>query len=183
MAVDTLMKNNVSICFYLFILTGTASMPSFAQRTGGEHGYPSRPIRFIVPQATGGSNDMMARFMGHHLSERLGKQDIVALGKAKPGYINMASAGGFQHFVSELFRSMAGIEMAILLYKGGFPAIINRLSAEISAIIKLPETQKRLTAEGAETDFKPAAEIDKIIKAELIKWARVAKDARMASEK
>ena len=58
-----------------------------------------------------------------------------------------------------------------------------RLSAEISAIIKLPETQKRFTAEGAETDFKPAAEIDRIIKAELIKWARVAKDARMAREK
>ena len=39
--------------------------------------YPSRPIRFIVPQATGGSNDTLSRLMAHHLSERLGKQVVV----------------------------------------------------------------------------------------------------------
>lgn len=309
------------------------SAPSLAQRTIGAPAYPTKPIRLIVPQATGGSNDTMARFMAHHLSERLGKQvvvdnragadgiigteiaarsspdghtwlmasgayamnpavrkvpydpatafawiamlgtgpsvltthpsfpvssvkDIIALGKAKPGYINMASAGGYQHFISVLFRSMSGIDMAILLYKGGFPAlldvmsgqahmlvgslvtsnthirsgklkaiatggarrtpllpdlptiaesglpgyessnywaiatpagtppaIINRVSTEIGAILRLPETEKRFTAEGAETEFKPAAEIDKLVRAELVKWARVAKEARMDSEK
>ena len=39
--------------------------------------FPQRPIRFIVPQATGGSNDTLGRLMGHHLSERLGKQVVI----------------------------------------------------------------------------------------------------------
>ena len=295
--------------------------------------YPTKPIRFIVPQATGGSNDTLARLMGHHLSERLGKQvvvdnrpgadgiigteiaaraapdghtwlmasgayamnaavrkmpydpatafawfamlgngpsvlvthpsipvssvkDLIAMGKAKPGYFTMASAGGFQHFVSELFRSLSGIDMQIVLYRGGFPAlldvmsgqahlllgslvtsnthirtgklkpiatgggkrtallpdlptiaesglpgydasnywaiastagtppaIVRRVSNDIGTILKLPETHKRFTAEGAEVDFKPAADVDKIIKAEILKWTRVARETRMPADK
>lgn len=327
------MRHYVSICFYSVFLTCTAVAQSLAQRTATDTGYPTRPIRFIVPQAPGGSNDTLARLMGHHLSERLGKQvvvdnrpgadgiigteiaaraapdghtwlmvsgayamnaavrkmpydpatafawfaklgsgpsvlvthpsipvtsvkDIIALGKAKPGYFTMASAGGYQHFVSELFRSLSGIDMQIVLYRGGFPAlldvmggqahillgslitsnthirsgkvkaiatggakrttllpdlptiaesglpgydasnywaiatatgtppaIVNRVSDEIGAILRLPEAQKRFTTEGAEVDFRPAGEIDKIIKAEIIKWTRVAKETRMASNK
>ncbi len=40
-------------------------------------GYPSRPIRFVVPFPPGGSNDIIARLMGLHLSERLGKPVII----------------------------------------------------------------------------------------------------------
>ena len=39
--------------------------------------YPSRPIRFIVPFPPGGSNDIMARLMSLHLTERLGKPVII----------------------------------------------------------------------------------------------------------
>ena len=39
--------------------------------------YPARPIRFIVPFPPGGSNDIMARLMGLHLTERLGKSVII----------------------------------------------------------------------------------------------------------
>lgn len=52
-------------------------MPSHAQRTANVHEFPTKPMRFIVPQATGGSNDTSSRLMGHHLSERLGKQVVV----------------------------------------------------------------------------------------------------------
>src|SRR5262249_41607537 len=50
-------------------------------------------------------------------------KELVALGKSKPNYITMASAGGFMHFVSAMFRSYAGMEAAIALYKGGAPAL------------------------------------------------------------
>jgi tripartite-type tricarboxylate transporter receptor subunit TctC len=39
--------------------------------------YPTKPIRVIVPQAPGGSNDIMARYVGAQLGERLGRQVVV----------------------------------------------------------------------------------------------------------
>ena len=41
------------------------------------HGYPSRPIRIIVPFSPGGSSDVLARFLGPRLSERLGQPMVV----------------------------------------------------------------------------------------------------------
>jgi tripartite-type tricarboxylate transporter receptor subunit TctC len=57
-------------------------------------------------------------------------QDVIALGKAKPNYLTMASAGGFMHFASAMFRSHAGIKAEIALYKGGAPALIDVISGQ-----------------------------------------------------
>src|SRR5205814_2866985 len=40
-------------------------------------GYPSRPVRLIVPFGSAGATDITARLMGQWLSERLGQQFIV----------------------------------------------------------------------------------------------------------
>ena len=293
--------------------------------------YPTRPIRIIVPQAPGGSNDIMARYVGGVLSERLGKQvvvdnrpgadgmigtdivakaapdgytmlmastaftmnpavisklpydplknfdfvatfgkapvvitvgpsvagslkDLLTLARSKPGYITMASAGGFMHFVSAMFRSQAKMDATIALYKGGAPALtdvlgghahmavatmvtvnpylkggklkalavgspkrlsvlpdvptateaglpyeasiwwawstasgtpaplLNKLNTEIAAILKLPETQKRFAAEAAEVEIRKPAEIREMIKVDLVKWEKVAADAKMPKQ-
>ena len=292
--------------------------------------YPTKPIRLIVPQAPGGSNDIIARYIGGQLAERLGRQvvvdnrpgaegmigtetvaraapdgytllmastaftmnpavvrklpydpikdfdfvamlgrgpvvitvgpslsvnslqELVALGKSKPNYITMASAGGFMHFVSAMFRNQAGIDAVIALYKGGAPAlidvmgghahmavatlvtasphirsgkikplatgsakrlavmpdlptvaeagmpgyeasiwwawattggtpapIINKLNTEVGAILKLPETAKRFSAEAAEVETQTPEQLRKMIPVDLAKWAKVAKDAKM----
>ena len=44
--------------------------------------YPTRPVRWIVPYPAGGATDIMARLIGHRLSERLGQQFII---ENKPG--------------------------------------------------------------------------------------------------
>jgi tripartite-type tricarboxylate transporter receptor subunit TctC len=40
-------------------------------------GYPSRPVRLLVPFPPGGSNDIMARYFGQYLAERLGQQVVI----------------------------------------------------------------------------------------------------------
>ena len=297
---------------------------------GAGASYPVRPIRVVVPQAPGGSNDIMARYIGGRLGERVGRQvvvdnrpgaegmigteivaranpdgytllaastaftmnpavirklpydpvkdfdwaatfgkapvvitvgpaakvnslqDLIALAKSKPNYITMASAGGFMHFVSAMFRSHAGFKGEIALYKGGAPAlldvisgqahmavatiptsnphiragrikalavgatkrapslpdvptsveaglpsyqaeiwwawattggtpqaVINKLNKEIAAVLALPETAKRFAVDSAEVDIRTPAEIRKMIRADLAKWAKVAQDAGM----
>ncbi len=292
--------------------------------------FPTKPIRVIVPQAPGGSNDIMARYFGLQVAERIGKpvvvdnrpgaegmigtdlvakanpdgytllmasaaftmnpavytklpydpvkdfdwvgmfgsapvvvcvsaslpvknvQELIAYGKAQPKGLTIASAGGFMHFVSAMFRSRAGIPSEVVLYRGGAPAIIdvmsgqahiavativtagpqlragklkplatgslkraaslpdvptlaeagvpnyeasiwwawasragtpqsvlNRMSNEIIAIQKLPETAKRFAAEGAEVIMMTPAEMRKMIPADIEKWKKVAIEANM----
>jgi tripartite-type tricarboxylate transporter receptor subunit TctC len=57
-------------------------------------------------------------------------QDLIAFGKAKPNVITIASAGGFMHFVSAMFRSHAGFNAEIALYKGGAPALLDVMSGQ-----------------------------------------------------
>jgi len=189
-------------------LTTCAQAAQRSASDGAGLNYPTKPIRVIVPQAPGGSNDIMARYVGGQLSERLSRQvvvdnragaegmigtelvaranpdgytllmastaftmnpsvvkklpydpikdfdwvatfgkapvvitvgpsapvnslrDLIALGKSKSNYITMASAGGFMHFVSAMFRSHAGFTGEIALYKGGAPALIDVMSGQ-----------------------------------------------------
>ncbi len=302
------------------------------QHSGAAEGadFPTKPIRVIVPQAPGGSNDIMARYFGIQVAERVGKpvvvdnrpgaegmigtdlvakanpdgytllmasaaftmnpavytklpydpvkdfdwvgmigsapvvvcvsaslpvknvQELIAYGKAQPKGLTIASAGGFMHFVSAMFRSRASLPSEVVLYRGGAPAIIdvmsgqahiavativtagpqlragklkplatgslkraaalpdvptlaeagvpnyeasiwwawasragtpqsvlNKLSNEIVAIQKLPETTKRFAAEGAEVIIMTPAEMRKMIPADIEKWKKVAIEANM----
>lgn len=294
--------------------------------------YPTRPIRLIVPFSPGGTNDILARMIGQHLTEVLGKtvivdnrtgaegiigteiavraapdghtlivlsaayvmnpavrklpydpvtalefiakvgtsatvlcvgpslpvnsvKDMLAVAKSKPGQIMLGSSGGFQHFITALFRNLSGQDLNIVLYKGAFPAMMEVIGGQLHAIIipivpslphlrggrlkalavgtlkrsallpelptldelglsgydaantysfataartppaivkrlhtliadymRLPETEKRLTAMGAEIDIKTGDEMRKIIPLEMAKWDKVARAAGMPRE-
>src|SRR5262245_1445690 len=61
-------------------------------------------------------------------------QELIALVKSKPGQMNYASAGnGSTHqFCAELLKSMAGIDMVHVPYKGSGPGIAGLLANEVS---------------------------------------------------
>lgn len=184
-------------------------------------------------------------------------QDLVALAKAKPRQITFgtAGAGGGSHLATEMFRSMAGIELIHVPYKGAAPAmtdlvagqvsmsfnqlastlphvssgririlaasgarrlpslpdvptiaeagvpgyeatswqglllpagaptaIVARLHKEIVGALRSPEMKERLTAEGSEAVPTAPAEFGKFIAAEIVKWARVVKEAGVKAE-
>jgi tripartite-type tricarboxylate transporter receptor subunit TctC len=59
--------------------------------------------------------------------------DLVALAKRKPGELNAGSAGpgSFQHLATELFRLQSGINIVIVQYKGGGPALADVLAGQV----------------------------------------------------
>lgn len=201
------MKSNLAACFLVMLAAAGAQAAQRAMSAGADQNYPTRPIRLIVPQAAGGSNDIMARYIANYLTEHLGRQvvvdnrpgaegmigtdivarsvpdgytllmasaaftmnpavrkvpydplkafdwvamlgsgptvltvgpllpvnsvqEVLAAGKAKPGQVTMATAGGFQHFGTALFRSLSGVDFVVLLYKGGFPAMIDVMGGQ-----------------------------------------------------
>lgn len=120
----------------MLVLAASAAPTACAQN------YPARPIRLIVPQAAGGSNDIMARYIGNYLTERFGRQVVV---DNRPGADGM-------------------------------------IGTEIATFLKMPETQKRFTNDGAEVDIRTPAEMRRMIPVDMAKWAKVAREAGMRAE-
>src|SRR5882672_6224307 len=307
---------------------------AFAASAAFAQGYPTKPLRLVIPFPPGGSNDVVGRMIAFQLSERLGKsvvadnqggaggiigtetaakstpdgytltlisvayafgasmyklpydpataftpvallgtgpvvlavnaklpvnslQDLIALAKAKPGELNYASAGvgSFQHLASALFKLQSGLDIVHIPFKGGGPAmmdviagntqiaigsliqtlphirsgrlkplgvgsakrvpalpdvptiseagvpgyeatnwwgivapagtprpVIDRLHQELTVILASSETKKRFETEGGETAQLSSEEFGRFISTEIVKWAKVVKEAGIKPE-
>ena len=61
-------------------------------------------------------------------------KELIALAKSQPGKLNFSSsgAGGSMHVAAELFKSMTGVDMVHIPYKGGAPAVADLLSGQVA---------------------------------------------------
>ena len=69
----------------LAALTALAS-PTLAQD------YPSRPVKMIVPLGAGGPADIVARFLGQHLAERMKQSFVIENRTGAAGLIGTGEA-------------------------------------------------------------------------------------------
>ena len=63
-------------------------------------------------------------------------RELIALCKTRPGEVNYGSsgAGGSLHLAMELFKSMAGIDIVHVPYKGGPPAATDLIAGQIALL-------------------------------------------------
>ncbi|HXF66178.1 MAG TPA: tripartite tricarboxylate transporter substrate binding protein [Burkholderiales bacterium] len=70
-----------------------------------------------------------------------------------------------------------------ILAPAGTPAaVVRRLHEEVAAIVASPEVQKWFVSEGAEAVNRSPEEFGKFIQTEIVKWARVVKQAGIKAE-
>jgi tripartite-type tricarboxylate transporter receptor subunit TctC len=190
--------------------------------------FPDRPIHIVVPFPAGGSNDVVARFLGQKLSEICGQSvivdnragaggnvgaefvaraapdgytllltappplavnqslyphlafdpaadfapialvasvqivltvnpqvkaksvaELIALAKAAPGTMNFGSSGygSTNHLAGELFKSLAGINIVHVPYRGAAPAMNDLIGGQISILFdNMPAVQAQARA-------------------------------------
>jgi tripartite-type tricarboxylate transporter receptor subunit TctC len=63
-------------------------------------------------------------------------REFIALGKQRPGELNYASgpSGTSNHLAAELFRSMAGVNLMRVSYKGTVPALNDLISGQVQVM-------------------------------------------------
>ena len=75
--------------------------------------------------------------------------DLIKLAKEKPGQINFASSGNGTsiHLSGELFKSMAGVDMTHVPYKGSAPALVDLIGGQVQVMFdNLPSSIEQIKA-------------------------------------
>ncbi|OFW30240.1 MAG: hypothetical protein A3H97_00400 [Acidobacteria bacterium RIFCSPLOWO2_02_FULL_65_29] len=64
-------------------------------------------------------------------------KELIALAKARPGQLNYASPGNGTsgHLAAEMFKSMAGVDVVHVPYKGGGPAVMDLIGGQVQMLI------------------------------------------------
>ena len=203
------MKSAIATCIALLLAaTGGVHAAQGAEANDPAQGYPTRPIRLLIPFPPGGSNDIMGRYFAQYLTERLGQQvvidnrggaegiiatdivahsrpdgytllfvsaahsvhggtrtklpydavnsfawigklgfgpsvvsvhpglkvssakELIAHGRANPGKLTLTTSGGYAYFAAESFNYLSGMKMVTVIYKGGFPALVDVMGGQ-----------------------------------------------------
>ena len=77
-------------------------------------------------------------------------KELIELARAKRGQINYSSSGSGSsvHLAAELFKSMAGVDIVRVLYRGSGPALIGLMGGETSLMFATPGSAAPLVKSG-----------------------------------
>lgn len=109
--------------------TATAMMPSLYKNLTFD------PIKDFVPIAAIGSSPFVLIVNNTVPANSLG--ELIALAKAKPGMLSYGSAGNgsVNHVGMELFKSMAGVDLIHIPYKGSSAALGDLLGGRLTVML------------------------------------------------
>ncbi|MGZ5161755.1 MAG: tripartite tricarboxylate transporter substrate binding protein [Burkholderiales bacterium] len=127
---------------------------------------PYDPIKDFEPISK--LSSYMFFLVVHPSTQARSVQQLIALAKARPNQLNYASVGvgSGTHLAGELFKSMAGVKMTHIPYKGSGPSIIDLVGGHVALMFGstsvLPHVQtKKLVLLGVSgskrSDFVPDA--------------------------
>ncbi len=112
------------------ILVGTSSTHAVAPSLYSKLAYD--PVRDFAPVTLLASATILLAV--HPSVPVKNVRELIALGKKQPQALSFASSGngGISHLVGEQFKSMAGMQMLHVPYKGDTPALIDLVSGQVS---------------------------------------------------
>lgn len=130
---------------YTMVLASTSEIavnPALYSRLGYD------TVRDLTPVAMVAATPIVA--VVHPALPVKNVRELAALARAKPGEINLASAGNgtFTHLAGELFRSMMGIKWTHVPYKGAPPALTDLASGQVQVMFStLPAAMGLINAQ------------------------------------
>jgi tripartite-type tricarboxylate transporter receptor subunit TctC len=126
------------------MLIGTSSTHAIAPSLYSK--LPYDPVRDFSPVTLLGTATIMLVVNPSVPAKTVG--ELIALAKAKPGELTFASSGNgsVSHLTGEYFKSLAGIDMRHIPYKGDTPMIVDLVGGRVSmafgtAVAFLPYTK------------------------------------------
>jgi tripartite-type tricarboxylate transporter receptor subunit TctC len=207
-----------SLCAAVLLIAAASALAQ-APSTGSGQGFPSKPVRIVVPFPPGGGADTLTRIMeprlaaiwaqpiivenrpgasGHIGADFVAKsapdgttllmsstaslteknvdqfapvslvsaspyivtanpkvaaanlRELIALAKASPGKLSFASSGtgAASHLSAELFKSMAGVDLLHVPYKGTGQAVTDLLAGHVNLMFAPAQTVMPYVREG-----------------------------------
>src|SRR5215831_15463475 len=123
-----------------YTLLFTAPGPLAINPTLYTNGLGFDPAKDFAPIALFGTTPLVLMLNNDVPAKNI--QELIALAKQKPGTINFGSAGigSTPHLAGELFKSMAGIDITHVPYRGTGPAMADLLGGHIQMFFDLLPT-------------------------------------------
>jgi tripartite-type tricarboxylate transporter receptor subunit TctC len=120
-----------------YTLLFTAPGPLAINQTLYSKGLGFNPARDFAPIALFGSTPLVTMVSNDVPVNNI--RELIALAKQKPGTINYGSAGigTTPHLTAELFKSMAGVDLVHVPYRGTGPAMVGLMAGDIQLFFDL----------------------------------------------